>query len=399
MGKRGKWPDAEMYIRLLTLIILSTPLLVNAQETVEKIISSEILGEERKLFIHLPKNYDDDVNYPVVIVLDGGYMFKPVAGNVDFFTLIDRMPPSIIAGIDQNYTDEEGISARWVDCRYDDKTGLPVEKGVLFYDFIRYELLDYLESNYSLSGFVTIIGVSFTANYINYFLFEEDPVIQGYISLSPFFAPNSQNRIGAKISNLDEHIFYYLCTGENDLDGHVPSINKMNGYLSGVESEFFHYDFDNFDNADHSTIVMHGIPRALELVYEKYDALKEGELDVLPASVRLLDYIRAHYDQIEDIYGVSRKIREIDLRRASFVLGAGRKWEQLQELGELTTSLYPGMASGYYMLGTAAENRKEYEKALELYKEGYSRMSDNMPGKGNYYEAITRVRRLINMQK
>ena len=399
MEKKRRWRDAEKSGRLLALLVLFTQLLINAQETVEKSISSKILGEDRRLFVHLPANYDDEGIYPVIIVLDGGYMFRPVAGDVDFYTRIDGMPPSIVVGVDQNYTDDEGIAARWVDCRYDDKTGLPVEKGALFFDFIRSELTDFLESNYSVSGFITIIGVSFTANYINYFLFDDDPVINGYAALSPFYAPNSRERFEAKLNSLNEHIFYYLCTGENDLEGHIPSINRMNTYLSGVESEYFHYDFDNFDNADHQTLVLHGVPRALELFFSKYDALKEGELELLPGNINLLDYIRAHYDLIEEIYGVRRRIREIDLRRASTVLNAGRKWEQLQELGELTTSLYPDLASGYYMLGTAAENRKEYEKALEFYKTGYSKLSDNRPDKSSYYDDITRMRMLINRQK
>ena len=48
------------------------------------------------------------------------------------------------------------------------------------------------------------------------------------------------------------------------------------------------------------------------------------------------------------------------------------------------------------MLGTVHENRMEYEEALELYKQGYSRLSDNMPNKKNYYNSIMRMRRLIN---
>lgn len=371
-------------------------MLVTAQTTVEQVLYSELLQENRKLNIHLPQNYNDDIKYPVIIVLDGGYMLNLIAGNVDFYTQLDRMPPSIVVGIDQNYLDKEGVSARWVDCRYDDKTGLLIEKGVLFYDFINNDLIDFLESNYSIAEFITIIGVSFTANYVNYFMFDEDPKIKAYVALSPYYAPNSKKRISDKITNMDEHYFYYLCTGENDLNLHITTINEMNGFLSNVNSDYFHYDFDDFDNADHSTIIAHGVPRALELVFYKYSGLKEGELDLLSGDIKLLDYIRSHYDTIEEIYGVKRSIREYDLRQASYVLGAGRKWDELMELGELTTSMYPGMTSGFYMLGTAAENRKAYEEALEYYKTGYSKLSDNMPGKSNYYDAITRMRRLIN---
>ena len=46
---------------------------------------SEILDEERQVKILKPRSYNKnpDKTYPLVIVLDGDYLFEPVAGNVD----------------------------------------------------------------------------------------------------------------------------------------------------------------------------------------------------------------------------------------------------------------------------------------------------------------------------
>lgn len=35
-------------------------------------------------------------------------MFRPVAGNVGFYTHLDRIHPSIVIGVDQNHIDKEG---------------------------------------------------------------------------------------------------------------------------------------------------------------------------------------------------------------------------------------------------------------------------------------------------
>ena len=47
-------------------------------------ISSIKLDETRQLKIQLPRNYESNVEktYPVIVVLDGDYLFEPVAGNV-----------------------------------------------------------------------------------------------------------------------------------------------------------------------------------------------------------------------------------------------------------------------------------------------------------------------------
>lgn len=46
-------------------------------------------GEQRQLKIQLPRNYEknEETRYTVIIVLDGDYLFEPVAGIADLFIL------------------------------------------------------------------------------------------------------------------------------------------------------------------------------------------------------------------------------------------------------------------------------------------------------------------------
>ena len=148
------------------------------------------LDQNRDLKIQLPRNYEknEDKIYPVIIVLDGDHLFEPVAGNVDYFSYWEDMPESIVVGVLQRKTRED-------DCRYDLASYLPEGKGAAFFEFIGQELLPYIDENYRTAQLKMIVGHDYTANFINYFLFKDNPIFQAYINLSPELAPPMEERI------------------------------------------------------------------------------------------------------------------------------------------------------------------------------------------------------------
>src|SRR5690554_7569844 len=156
--------------------------------------SSKKLGETRKLKIQLPRNYETNTEkrYPIVLVLDGDYLFEPVAGNVDYFSYWEDMPESIVVGIMQG-------EQRYDDCLYNDATSMPEETGADFFEFIGMELMPYIDKEYRTAKFVIGVGHDFTANFINYYLFKDPILFNGYINLSPDFAFGMEDNIAQRI--------------------------------------------------------------------------------------------------------------------------------------------------------------------------------------------------------
>jgi predicted alpha/beta superfamily hydrolase len=178
-----------MHKKLLFLLILIVPNLIIGQ-TIYKNLKSSKLGEERQLKIQLPRNYDQnkEKTYPILVVLDGDYLFEPVAGNVDYYSYWEDIPEMIVVGINQS-------TSRESDSFYDEHTFLPAGTGASFFEFIGMELMPFLESNYRTAPFRVIMGHDYTSNFINYYLFKENPLFQGYINLSPDLAPEIETRI------------------------------------------------------------------------------------------------------------------------------------------------------------------------------------------------------------
>ena len=59
---------------------------ISFSQTIYDSFESEFLKESRELKIQLPRNYDDNTkkDYPLIIVLDGDYIFEAVSGSVDY---------------------------------------------------------------------------------------------------------------------------------------------------------------------------------------------------------------------------------------------------------------------------------------------------------------------------
>src|SRR5690554_8158165 len=115
--------------------------------------SSKKLGETRKLKIQLPRNYETNTEkrYPIVLVLDGDYLFEPVAGNVDYFSYWEDMPEAIVVGIMQG-------NQRYDDTFYDTQNYMPAESGANFFEFIGLELIPHLDKNYRTAKFIIAVG-------------------------------------------------------------------------------------------------------------------------------------------------------------------------------------------------------------------------------------------------
>ena len=99
-------------------------------------------------------------------MLDAEYLFDIVVANTKFYTNHNRMPESIIVAVHQGEND-----LRWEDCDYEESTGLPTEKGKLFYEFLGTELIPYLDTSYSIAPFKMFIGYDIKENFGNFFLF------------------------------------------------------------------------------------------------------------------------------------------------------------------------------------------------------------------------------------
>lgn len=350
---------------LLTALCLCT---LNSQaQAIYKTIDSYKLEGKRELKIQLPRNYDPEEKrtYPLIIVLDGDYLFEPVAGNVDYQAYWEDIPNCIVVGIKHGNT-------RGDDFFYDDETYFPAHDGASFYEFMAAELIPYIESNYKASEFRIIFGHDLSANYINYYLFKDEPIFRAYVALSPDFAPEMKNRLQQRLAIVKNETFYYLATADNDVEALRASILDLNTRIKTEPNEKLHYKFDDFEDATHYSLVGRGISKALNQIFALYKPinLKEYNEKVLTYEGSPYDYLIKKYEDIEYFYGFEKKLIENDIRAIAAASNKKEDLNSLDNLCKLIKKQFPeSMLSAYY-LGMYYEKTGNLKRALQRYKSG-----------------------------
>lgn len=336
-------------------------------QTIYKTINSTKLGAVRELKIQLPRNYEQNTTkkYPLIIVLDGDYLFEPMAGNVDYYSYWDEIPEALVVGVNQ-------IDSRNEDSSYDPQRFLPEKKGAQFFEFLGMELLPFLDNTYRTSRFVAIAGHDITSNFINYYLFKEKPLFHAYINLSPDLAPEMADRLTQTLSTSATPKWFYLCTGSNDIPELKKGISELDKKLAAVENPNLKYRFEDLDAATHYTLVSRALPNALEHIFASYKpiGLKEyDEIVVMEGSP--YDYLANKYEVINNNFGIEKNVRVNDFLAMGKAIEFLQNWDDLERLGELARKQYPRSALGTYYLARAYEASGRPKKAMKTYQSAY----------------------------
>lgn len=386
-------------MKTLTILFL---LLFNfgfSQKNVELIINSKALDENRTVDIHIPKSYaENNSSYPVIYCLDGEYAQTIVNGTIDYYAFWKKIPECIVVSIRQNYRLTDSTSyKRWSDCGYIWKTGLLNQTGEKFKQFIENELIPKIESEYRTTPFRAIIGHSFTANYVNYFLLDSLPKFKAYISISPYYTKNMFDTLKNRLENLSEPISYFTTYGENDLTGHQKSVKGFDKIFSSIENENFNYSLYNLkgNEATHFTIFPKSLPIAIEHIFSSYNIISKREFKKLLTIENKVEYLSERYKNIEKLYGVGGKVRENDFNTVARATYKKKQWGQMKDIGDWCIKEYPNIITGYDILGLYEEKKKDYEKALYYYQKGFSLLGDDITNKEVFKKDSERVKKKI----
>jgi len=326
---------------------------------------SKYLNSTREFKIKLPDNYDpeSELKHPVIIVFDGEYLFEPVGGQVSFQTHFDEMPESIIVGVIQG-------KERFYDSYFDEVTGLPLETGDRFYKFINQELIPYLDLNYNTSKFKIAVGHNVMANFINSFLFNEKPIFQAYINLSPDFKGTMSDNVAARLEWLKDDVFYYMATSDKDITRIRNNVRKTNENLKNIDNQELTYYFDEFKGDSHYQLVTGALSKAMGRIFELYKPISEKEINekVFPYEGTLDDYIIERYKRIGDLFGIDKPISEKELQQLITVAEEREDLESIYKIGKLSNKINPDSSFGNFYMAQYAEKKGKTKKAVKLYE-------------------------------
>ena len=349
---------------IFLLLIFTTQLF---SQTKYEFIDSDRLGQ-RELKIQLPRNYNENLEqfYPLIVTLDGDYLFEVVSGNVDYMSYWDDMPDAIVVGINQESSKED-------DLYISEEDYFPIRGGAKFYEFLGAELVPYLIEKYRVGIFKIVVGHGDSANFINFFAFKKDPLFQAYISISPSFSPFMEDNLFQLISSNKASIFYYLSTSEEDFKDNRKNILNLNTRLKDIKLETITYKFDDFKTDSHYSLVANSIPSALNHIFSIYKPISRNEYknELLKIDYSPVKYLENKYRKIKDLFGIEKQILLNDFRAANATIIKKKNMDYYKDLSKLAKDNYPGTLLSNLYIGRYYESTGNYKKAIKAYQEAF----------------------------
>lgn len=147
---------------------------------------SKALGEKRILNVYLPNGYEKGTeSYPVIYLLDGSENedLHHITGIVQFLTMIEKMPQSIVIGIANVDRKRDFTFPTTIE---QDKKDFPTTgSSAKFIQFVESELQPYVVKNFRTTNNRTIIGQSLGGLVATEILLEKPTLFNNYVIVSP----------------------------------------------------------------------------------------------------------------------------------------------------------------------------------------------------------------------
>lgn len=333
----------------------------------QEIFESFKLQERRNVSYYFPEDYSEEKKYPLLVVLDAEYLFDLVVANAKFQSRLDRMPQVIVVGVGQAEND-----IRLEDCAHEEISGLPSDKGKMFYEFLGTELIPYLETSYNIAPFKMFVGYDITANFGNYYLFKDRSLFNSYVSISPTLATEMENRVPERLSALDQVIFYNLIVEKEPSDDRQ-RILQMNHSINSITKESLHYFFDEYENADHTSIVAYGIGKAFDNVFKIFRPISPAEYksEILTSEEPVFNYLENRYTTIEKLFGFQKPVELNDIMAIYAACRKKEDYESLKPLSDLCKKEFPDTMMGFYFEGEYYEEIGEPKKAFKTFEKAF----------------------------
>ncbi len=341
-------------------------------QKITTLVSSPRLNENREITIGLPASYDKYPNkkYPLLILLDGDYLFDPFQGALSYGAYWDDLPEMIVVGITQNKNGE-----RNKDCAVDETTGLPAEAGEKFFEFISMGVIPYVEKKYRVAPFKIIAGHDTTAGFLNFYLYKEQPLFNAYISLSPDLAKGMEEQIPERLAAITQPIFYYHSTADGDVRVMQERIKKLDDEAKKIKKPTLNYKFDEFKGASHYSLVLHSIPDALYQIFASYQPISTNEffekIAILPSGY--VDYLTNKYDLMEKSLMMKMPIRINDFKAIEAAILKNKAYDEFEKLAALAKKNYPKSMLFDYETAMMYEKKGDLKKAVKAYQNAFQK--------------------------
>jgi len=355
----------------------------------EKSSPSKILGEQRKVWIHIPNSNGGNETtgkgrYPVIYLLDGDANFNTVVSITEFMSNAGLCPPMIIVGV--LHPD------RMTDLTFgtDKETPGIVGKGEKFMLYMEKELMPYIESNYPTATYKIFIGHSVGGLTVVNTLIHQPNLFDAYVSLDAALWWNNQQIVTeAKmiLANKDykgKTLFMALANrmerGMDTLEVQkdtsestelIRSNLELIRTISNNKTNQLRFKHKYYGDDNHSSVRLIGEYDALRFIFDYYKLnIYNSELE--DANFKLDSILVTHYNNVSEQLGYSVKPDENQVNSLGYRMLNQKQFDKAEALFKLNIANYPETANCYDGLGDLYLAKGDKINAIASFKKTLS---------------------------
>ena len=320
-------------------------------------LHSDVLGEDRVLWIYTPDGYETSTNkYPVMFVLDGGFHFHHATGAVQFLGNQGIIPPMIVVSvlnIDRNR-----------DFLPTNVENIPTSGGAdKFLEFFNDELIPHISENYRTEPYEILAGHSFGGTFAAYTILTRPETFDAYIAISPALWYDDELLVKKAETylpgNPDLKKIFFMTLGtegdrmQNSLDAFVQVLKDK--APAGLKWEYLSMADDDHGSTPHKSIY-----EGLEMIYPDW-RVNYNDPDITLAGVE------EHYKGLTEKYGYTVAVPEFVINILGYAQIEQGNLDEAIKIFKLNVEKFPNSANVYDSLGEGYENNGEFEEAKKYY--------------------------------
>ena len=325
-------------------------------------ITSNIMFEERNLFVYLPESYNTTKNsYPVLYLLDAEDHFKYTAGLVQFLSRNNKMPETIIIGIPNTYRNRDFLPEKVFN--------IPGSGGAdNFIGFLKEELIPTIDKKYRTQPHRILVGHSLCGMFCFYSMLKQPELFNAFIAISPwviaadnFILPYTTSTL-PKYKSLNKSV--YFTAGSQEEENLLTTLEEYKSILRKFAPDDLIWEYKKMEDEDHGSQVFMAIYDGLKMIYKDWN-LSDTELK------KGLDVIVKHYNNLTTKYGYSIVPPENVLNAVGYYFLGQQNFEEATAIFAKNITLYPQSANVYDSLGETYEKSGQPLLANQNYEIAY----------------------------
>jgi len=326
-----------------------------------RVLHSQLLDEDRLLFIHLPREYEDtQLSYPVLCLLyvDVYNYYLDAASIVEKLGSTGEIPPLIIVGVANTNRYRDLLPLK---TRYRSEGG----GADNFLRFFEEELIPYIDKNYRTKNYRILVGPQTASILSLYSLITKPALFNAVLSENPFMNPENAAFLFPKAESFFKKTtslknFLYIKCEKDERAQDLEYVENFAKLLESNTPDGFRF---NLEIREPSGYFITPLPFR-EGLRELFAGHKLPE----NFQTNTVNDIIGYYEKLSEVYGFEVDPPSLMLTFEGDKLSEQRKTREAIALFEYQLNLYPKSLNALMRLGEIYRGMGDFERARQYYK-------------------------------